>query len=138
MSDSVFRPLFVELGEDAFAIAKGIAEQAVKQALDRAKPTGEIDRLSRMLGALSDGPGARHLASRYGWTEHRFSRPPYDRAVYIRAELRCGHVVRLEPVSELALMLASHGEMLHTFIDLLDRRANEARYCYCVPCEEAA
>lgn len=131
-----FRELFVELGRDVFEIVKAIGEEAVAQGQRKGVSTArEPDRLQRMLAALSSGPGACYLLARYGWSSLEFERLAFERAVAVRARLDCGHGVRLSPISEIALVLADRGEMVHTFIDLIDRRVLKASRCYCVPRE---
>jgi hypothetical protein len=127
---SPFRDLFVALTDEAFAIAKGIGEQAVKKAQD--VPKQSLSRVFLLLEALSSGPGERFMANRFGWSTWLIQRSAYRADIEVRALLHCGHVLHLEPIDERVLSSALRGEMLDILIDAIDRRVEKAPRWYCV------
>lgn len=128
---SVFRPLYVELSDDAYAIAKGILEQA----LIKAQPCARYSRPSAasLFGQLFESSAGRVVCDEFGWQSATMYREPMDRSTTLTAKLNCGHrssvtftdhLVETEP--RLVDLLVSLGRGVHG-----------ARRCYCVPREAA-
>lgn len=136
MSDSVFRSLFVELSAAAFEIAKGIGEQAVSRARERETLRAPLTETheSRLLRALSAGPGLHYILSRYGWSDFGIEREVLQRRLRVSGRLSCGHWHELKSINETVLYMARRGEMLNDLLDRIDTRVAESpRSCFCTP-----
>lgn len=142
MSGGPFRELFVELSEQAFAVARAIGEQAVAEAKKRAddhaflyKRAYAESRESKLLHAIHHGPGAGFLRGRYNWCEFAIVRSEWRTSFEIWPRLKCGHWTKLDPIDERVLAMAQHGAILDALLDAIDDRVQLGRDCYCVPRE---
>lgn len=131
MSDAVYRPLFYELSDDLFAIAKGIVEAA----LHKAQPRARYSRPSNayLFNALFDSSAGQLVCEQYGWKSATMYREAADRTTVLVAKLACGHPVEVrfsDNVAETEPRIAS-------LLESLGIRAQDARRCYCVQREAA-
>jgi hypothetical protein len=126
---SVFRELFVELSEEAFRIAKGVAEQAVTNAQSVQERAATIQSVTLSAAIRSETIG-RALCERYGWRNCEVVRSAAKRAFEIGARRLCGHRVFYE--------LNEHALLIGTWTDVIEQAVYETpRYCYCKQREDA-
>lgn len=125
MSGGPFRELFVELSREAFEIAKGIGEQAVR----RAEESRVLHAPAAPAKPLAFDFVGRHVAERYRWSyvETRRHRATCDVSWLVR--LKCGHhhVIAFPE----RVLHRSPSEAFDFLLDHLDNHAHE-RSCYCV------
>lgn len=128
----VFRELFNELSAEAFALVKGIGEQAVALAQPQAQPVRQ-SQTSRLVDTVNDGHVGRWLCNHYGWKRVRMTRKADCESVLIRVILHCGHVQHMT-IDESSIEDVQRDRVF----DLIDRIWHEGRRkhpCYCVPRE---
>lgn len=121
----VFRPLFYELSDDAYAIAKGILEQALVQA----QPCARYSRPSTALlfNHLFEGSAGRVVCEQFGWRSATMYREALDRTTVLVAKLMCWHRVEVR-MSESVIEDSNLEKLLLS----LGWRVQNARRCYCV------
>lgn len=124
---SVYRPLFNELSDDAYAIAKGILEEALRAAADnKPAPHYQRSKTSPFVDVVNNSLAAK-LCERFGWQQIAMWRDALHRVTCLAVRLGCGHKSEVE-ISENVLEDMDPGEFLLS----LERYGESGRRCYCV------